>query len=880
VKEMDTPIYLWNNSLQQFVEKTADVLSAQQQSDGRWIVVFNSGKQFVYSPKNVRLYNNIEVECNNEENIAVYNENLSLNKNIFQYYVEFCRHQVKIGQSAISDLEERQLCPFELIEKQLMELPSLPNSALLDYFGKKVRRNRLSGPIIFPFGCNLSQRKAVEMTLRNSLSVIQGPPGTGKTQTILNIIANLLIRNRTIAVVSNNNSATKNVLDKLTASGFGNIVASLGNKNNIDAFFDKEIKKLEFPEDWRMNKGKMSEIGKQISGLDKRVRSIFEKRLELFKAIDELEKVECQKSMFDFEFQSVLEAIINLKNNYFDSFDLNKLEQFKNFFLNRNCCFFIIRIITFWRFGVFRIKKFLKYADLIVPALNSAIFDKIILDNKNKVSEIKEWLKNNNESLADDFSDLSMQYFKAKMLSDFNGTEDFIFEKQYFRSVNFDEFQKRFPIILSSTYSLQNSMKKSVPFDYLIVDEASQVNLPTALACLGVAKNAVIVGDSKQLTHISDNNSLRCSSKIPQGYDAVDYNLLTSVLETMKDIVPVEMLREHYRCNPLIIGFCNKRFYNGEMVVMSKKQENFPFEIVDVPTGHIDYLNNSPISNRQIEETRNVIEALLSKGIDTGAIGVVAPYKAHANKLYRTLKIADIESDTVHKYQGREKDVIIYNSVQNSITKFNDNSNLVNVAISRAKNRLVIVAPLSILSQKDSNLASLINYISYQDETHSHYRKSNYNSIFDVLYQSPEAISTVMQLKKEKESPAETIFRLLLEKIRNKGEFKSWDFRQEYYLYDLVNDIDMFEDSEQRLIKNGSRLDFLIFDVMDNSPVLAIEVDGSQFHNNSVNDVLKDSIMKKIAIPLVRLRTDSMLGNEETIISETLSNIYEERNKV
>lgn len=876
---MDTPIYLWNNQTQSFVESSANVLSARQQADGRWIVTFKSGKEFTYSPNNVRLYNNIKIESTETENIAIYNEKLSLNKNIFQYYIEFCRHQVKIGQSAINDLEEKQLCPFGIIEKQLNELPQLSNSALLDYFGKKVRSNRIKGPIIFPFGCNLSQRDSVEMTLRNSLSVIQGPPGTGKTQTILNIIANLLIRKKTIAVVSNNNSATKNVLDKLSANGFGDIVAPLGNKNNIDLFFQKGIKSIDFPSEWNKTKEETSEIERKITGLDAIVRKIFEKRLELYKAIDELEYVKHQKSVFDFEHSSDTVTINALKEIYCKSFNLKKLNQFKTFVLNRNHYAYLIRVFIFWKFGIFKIKKFIKNVDSIISAINSFIFEKTIIDLETKISEAKEWLKNNNESQADSFSDLSMQYFKAQMATAFKGTENFIFEKEYFKNVNYDEFQKRFPITLSSTYSLQNSMKKSVPFDYVIVDEASQVNLPTALACLGVARNAVIVGDSKQLTHISDNDSLRCSSKIPQGYDAVDFNLLTSVLTTMGKKVPVNMLREHYRCNPLIIGFCNKRFYNGEMVIMSKKQEEFPFEIVDVETGHIDYQNNSPINNRQIEETKNIIELMEKQGVNTDSIGVVSPYKAHAYQLYRSLNIKDLESDTVHKYQGREKDVIIYNSVQNSITKFNDNSNLVNVAISRAKNKLVVVAPLSILSQKDSNLSSLINYITYQDETHSHYRKSKYNSIFDVLYQSPETILQIIQAKNEKESPAETLFRLLLEKLRTKDEFKSWDFRQEYYLYDLVKDIDALEEGEQRLVKNGSRLDFLIFDIMNNTPILAIEIDGSQFHNNSQNDSLKDSIMGKINIPLVRLRTDSIEGNEEKLITETLNNIYETRNK-
>jgi len=70
---------------------------------------------------------------------------------------------------------------------------------------------------IFPFGGNSSQFKAVANALSNQVSIIQGPPGTGKTQTILNIIANLLIMGKSVQIVSNNNSATLNVLEKLSS---------------------------------------------------------------------------------------------------------------------------------------------------------------------------------------------------------------------------------------------------------------------------------------------------------------------------------------------------------------------------------------------------------------------------------------------------------------------------------------------------------------------------------------------------------------------------------------------------------------------------------------------------------------------------------------
>lgn len=100
---------------------------------------------------------------------------------------------------------------------------------------QKIRWNGVAH-LVFPFGCSNSQFKAVKNALENSFSIIQGPPGSGKTQTILNIIANLLILNKTVLVVSNNKPAIKNVHEKLSSQkhNLGFIVASLGKSENMN----------------------------------------------------------------------------------------------------------------------------------------------------------------------------------------------------------------------------------------------------------------------------------------------------------------------------------------------------------------------------------------------------------------------------------------------------------------------------------------------------------------------------------------------------------------------------------------------------------------------------------------------------------------------
>ena len=117
---------------------------------------------------------------------------------------------------------------YELIDTMRDNVP------LAQYLG-------LPKQVYYPFGCNASQKSAVEKALAHQVSIIQGPPGTGKTQTILNIIANLLVLGKTVLVVSNNNSAVENVAEKLESEGLGFIVAKLGRTKNKEVFIANQV---------------------------------------------------------------------------------------------------------------------------------------------------------------------------------------------------------------------------------------------------------------------------------------------------------------------------------------------------------------------------------------------------------------------------------------------------------------------------------------------------------------------------------------------------------------------------------------------------------------------------------------------------------------
>lgn len=150
---------------------------------------------------------------------------------VFQYFVAVANaRQDHAGSSSDREIAAN-------VVRQLGKLPASADTALHAYCTGQNATWAPGEGLIYPFGVNESQLAAVERAFSAQISVIEGPPGTGKTQTILNILANVLLRGQTVAVLSNNNAAVENVYEKLEKCGLGHLVAKLGNQDNRKDFF-------------------------------------------------------------------------------------------------------------------------------------------------------------------------------------------------------------------------------------------------------------------------------------------------------------------------------------------------------------------------------------------------------------------------------------------------------------------------------------------------------------------------------------------------------------------------------------------------------------------------------------------------------------------
>lgn len=436
------------------------------------------------------------------------------------------------------------------------------------------------------------------------------------------------------------------------------------------------------------------------------------------------------------------------------------------------------------------------------------------------------------------------------------------------------EFLKCYPIVLSSTFSARSNIEDL--FDYVIMDEASQVGIETGLLALTCARNAVIVGDTKQLPNIVSKGKevlerFKQTTTIQDCYDCTKHSMLSSVIHTIPH-VPKILLREHYRCHPDIINFCNQKFYNGDLIIMTKRNEgeNTLLAVKTAKGKHSYDLHNQ----REIDTIKEEIMPRLKNFPDTNK-GIVAPYVNQKERIRNQIQNQNIEVDTIHKYQGREKDCIILTTVDDCITKFSDNPHMINVAVSRAKKKFCLVMTGN--EQKNhGNLVDLYRYIKYQK---GEIIVSQIQSIYDNMHNAVLEYNIKNGISK---FPTENITFELLKEICGHSPYSDLGISFQYELRHIVRDWSLLTDDEIKYANNPlTQIDFVLYRKINKEPILAIEVDGYTYHKEGTvqfnRDRLKDSILKKCQLTLLRLNTES--HSEQLQIESTLNKILEIENR-
>lgn len=723
--------------------------------------------------------------------------------------------------------------------------------------------------LIYPFDVNTSQKEAVKKALSHNISIIQGPPGTGKTQSILNLIANLIYQGQSIGIVSNNNSAIENVKYKLDKAGYGFLIAHLGNKDNRRKFFDTFSPDYKPDNSWRQQERTIKTSIKKLTRIDHKTNALFLAKEELARLREELPRAKHDRDIFHKTF-----GIRHLPGNYakLREWNSDKLIAFKTVISNLAERIPLAKLPLYLscrlKFGRVLARSIKAEGEELCLAIGCLIYDKRIEELERQIPKLESRLKEEDlDALLRTCSELSTAVFKDTLCKRYSAQKKTEFTIDNYQTTKFAEFVERFPVILSTTHSMLSSV--SSPLDYLIIDESSQVDVLTASLAFSACRNIVIVGDEQQLPHIVTDsikkkaNELSAHYRIAPEYDYVRNNIIASLRNLYGNTIPTTLLREHYRCNPQIIGFCNQKYYQGKLIVMKEQSINgydasdYPIRIFRTEVGEHAYGNQN---DRQIAVIRKEVLPQC-RNVPSNEIGIIAPYRKQADAITdKVCKDSGMEADTIHKFQGREKRMIIFSTVANRINDFIDQAEIINVAVSRAIDQFIMVMPHSYELTPGSNIGDLIRYIEHWNPYGSVY--SNIISYFDLLHpiHSKKLDEFEKRIKGNSRYLSENICETLLNDILAEDpKYSGFYVRRNYPLYLLTPNKTGLTQREIDFSNNRlAHVDFLIINRCDSSFVLAIEVDGYMYHSRleqEERDKIKNKVLALNGIELLRIST-------------------------
>ncbi|WP_423792686.1 IGHMBP2 family helicase [Methanocaldococcus indicus] len=270
-------------------------------------------------------------------------------------------------------------------------------------------------------------------------------------------------------------------------------------------------------------------------------------------------------------------------------------------------------------------------------------------------------------------------------------------------------------VVVSTNSMAGSEILKDYHFDVVVIDEGSQAMEPSCLIPIVRGDKLIMAGDHKQLppTVLSENEELKKTL----------FEKLINMYPEFSTILEIQ-----YRMNEKIMEFPNKMFYNNKLKAAEEVKNITLMDLVDkVEEEDKDIVNKIPVqffhidgkerkekesfSYYNIEEAEKVLEVVKKLIKYNIPVSVISPYDAqvrYIRKLFEKNNI-DVEVNTVDGYQGRENEAIVISFVRTEKFGFLKDLRRLNVAITRAKRKLIIIGNEKLL-KKDSVYNELVKW--------------------------------------------------------------------------------------------------------------------------------------------------------------------------
>jgi len=643
---------------------------------------------------------------------------------------------------------------------------------------------------------NLDQLLAIHNGLKYPVLYVQGPPGSGKTNTILNTVVSAFFNNRSVLISSYNNHPVDEIFNKLSTLKYKDSyipfpVIRLGNNEKIKETITHIRKLLRKTEKVQVYE---SSLDRKKSDEEYRTKELSELLHKYEEKLDMSERKEMIKTMLSSSDNLTLLTDLQGTQLYQVNKELERIGDISE----EN----IRRLIHQDRFEFL---KFLFYT--------SAGFIKKLSEPRYK-----------------DFLDIIWHNDPDEAVDMFN--------KYISNDNNFQKFIKVFPIVITTNISAHKLGKPKQYFDIVIIDEASQCDTAVSLVPIIRGKQLMLVGDPQQLKPVilldeKSNEALKKKYGVSDEYDYRNKSVYQTYLSA--DAVSDEVLLSyHYRCHPKIIGFNNKKYYNNKLNIKSDDSNPTPLEFVDCKCKDVTGKNTS------VTEAKEIVHYI--KTHPGKSIGVVTPFvnqKMLIQEMLNQNGIDNVDCGTVHAFQGDEKQEILFST---AITKqtgektynwLKNNKELINVATSRAQERLVIVGDRDQISRlhkpnEDDDLFELMNYVRSNGKTSVSQREPETRALGIKPYSTETETAFLETLN-------HAINAMLITKSK-------YVVKKEVAISQVFN-----ATSEVNDLFYTGRFDYIVYERSGRQllPVFAIELDGNE-HTNDARVIARDRKKQEI----------------------------------
>ena len=644
---------------------------------------------------------------------------------------------------------------------------------------------------------SLRQDEAVQSAMVSDFTVVTGPPGTGKSQVLVNVVTAAVARGQTVLFASRNNSAVEVVAERLRSASPGSIVVhagKAGEREEVADHIDRALKPASRDLDagagneaWRKVETSLRPLYEQLREWTRLNAELANRRAGLAAILETLPP----GTLRDADLRQ-LEVALGVACLALDAFRarlgwFGKRRRHRGRLADARHA--LRRVVDLLGTGGADIeaclvpvngkprrtkepRRIFRPVEQVVEALQAAAGHRRRIDEtRNSLSalprkhDFDDRLHEHNDEriragcrlLGARWNEIRHEYpvalGKARELAscirrmshrDRGEEQDMNARRKAFQTV--PDALPALPVWAVTNLSMRTNLPLQPGlFDLVVIDEASQCDVASALPVLVRGKRALIIGDGNQLVHIASLNpdrerliALKSGLTDAQAHE-LSY-IHTSCFAQAASRVPAGrpiLLDLHFRSHAAIIGFSNEQFYEGRLELCSTATppEALPaIEWIRVDGRSEREPNGRSRMNRM--EAERVVKAIKRDlpiyRRNRCDVGVVTPFAAQARLIEELLRASlnDRECETLpvataHRFQGDERDVMYFSPVVDRWltepeVRFAANRNLVNVALTRAKGRLVIVGDPEACRAHNNVLCDLANYAARLEESGFH----------------------------------------------------------------------------------------------------------------------------------------------------------------